>query len=423
MNENKNTGEEMMHQNESETVEIVKIEEAVEAVEKNESEVPEGFEQKESKDVPETMELTEGSLEEKRQEHEDVPETIELIEGPSEDKREEHEDVLETMGSMEESIEETMKKPEEKKESKKEKTVRLVQQARTLVQEADEESSACRMLLGDDLKEYNDAKKSLLENGFEACDRLIEKMGYRSMDSGSSDEEVVTFEPKESVKPLVVKEVSGGAFSALFLALSAGAVTAAGLIYLATEQLGMTLDISKMPSAEVTEKIASWFSTLIDVEPNVTIGTGIFGTSVLLVGAVVYALCATFKTNSNLHFAVQQFVESELYAEKKHECKSEMDRVDAHMKETIKTMKTYEVLFNEQKGKLQRILHIEGEKSKATEYHEKSFSEIRVTKELIATMKDFMNIPMSEEGKLSDVSVQRLEKVKKEMNEMIDRLY
>jgi len=331
--------------------------------------------------------------------------------------------VLEPSGLMEDSIEKKPEKPEEKKESKKQKTLRLVQQARTLEAEADEESASCRMLLADDLIGYSDAKKSLLENGFEACDTLIEKMGYKSMDSGALDEEVVTFETKEMVKPMAVKEVSGGAFSGLFTALSAGAVTAVGLVYFATEQLGMTLDISKVPSAETTQKIASWFSTLIDVEPNLTIGTGVFGAAVVSVAAVVYALRASYKTNSNLHFAVQQFVEAELYADKKYDCKSEMDRVDAHMKETIKTMKTYEVLFNEQKGKLERIIHFEGEKAKATEYHEKSFAEIRVTKELIATMKDFMNIPMSEEGRLSEVSVERLEKVKKQIDEVIDRLY
>ncbi len=120
---------------------------------------------------------------------------------------------------------------------------------------------------------------------------------------------------------------------------------------------------------------------------------------------------------------MKQFVEAELYAEKKSDCKVEMEKVDAHMKETIKTLKTYEILFNEQQGKLQRILHIEGEKEKATEYHEKSFAEIRETKKLIRTIKDFMAVSMSEEGKLSEESVLRLEKVKTQMDHMIDRLY
>ncbi len=78
---------------------------------------------------------------------------------------------------------------------------------------------------------------------------------------------------------------------------------------------------------------------------------------------------------------MKQFVEAELYTEKKANCKVEMDKVDAHMKDTIDTLKTYEVLFNEQKGKLQRILFIEGEKEKSTEYHDKSFTEIRDTKD------------------------------------------
>jgi hypothetical protein len=100
-----------------------------------------------------------------------------------------------------------------------------------------------------------------------------------------------------------------------------------------------------------------------------------------------------------------------------------MDKVDAHMKESIETLKMYEVIFNEQKGKLERILHIEGEHQKSTEYHEKSYTEIRETKELIETIKHFMMMPMSEEGKLSEKSVLLLQRAKTKMDKILERLY
>jgi len=183
------------------------------------------------------------------------------------------------------------------------------------------------------------------------------------------------------------------------------------------------LYIDKVPSAEITEKIAAWFSTWVGMDPNMYVGAGIFGVSVLAVTVIVYALRVSLKANSNLHSAVKQFVEAELYAESKSDCKVEMDKIDAHMKETIKTFKTYEILFNEQQGKLQRIVHIEGQKEQATEYHEKSYAELRETKKLLRIIKDFMSISMSEEGKLSEESVLRLEKVKTQMDYMIERLY
>ena len=79
--------------------------------------------------------------------------------------------------------------------------------------------------------------------------------------------------------------------------------------------------------------------------------------------------------------------------------------------------------FEPQRGKLQRILHIEGEREKSTEYHDKSYAEIRDTKELIRTIKDFMDTPMSEEGKLSSKSELLLQNTKDQINKVIDRFY
>jgi len=310
-----------------------------------------------------------------------------------------------------------------KKESKQQKAKRLVEQARYIVNEADELSKECRLLLAEDLAEYEDAKINLKEHGFDSCTALLETMGYRSSFEETEAKETVVIEAKEEVAPMVIKEVSSGRFTGIFSALLAGSATAVGLVYFATEKLEMTLDISKVPSPEVSEKIASWFSTLVGMEPNVYVGTAVFGLSVAAVMAIVYSLRVTLKVNSNLHHAVKQFVEAELYAEKKADCKDAFENVEAHMKESIKTFKTYEVLFNEQQGKLKRIAHIEGEKSDASEYHEKSFREIRDTQKLIEVIKDFMAVPMSKEGKLSEESVARLETLKKEMDHMIERLY
>lgn len=361
----------------------------------------------------------------------DEDETSDIIEQIEKEFLEEAEDQIEDTiddqrieEDFEDNVEEEEVVPEtKKKESKRQKTKRLVEQARAIVKEADDESSECRLLLRDDLADYEDAKMNLKERGFDTCNALLEKMGYRSTDGEPVEEEAVVFESKAIAEPMLIKEVSSGKFTGVLSALIAGGVAAVGLVYLATEKLGMTLDISKVPSPQITESIAGWFSTLIGMESNMYVGAAIFVLCILLVMAIVYGLRVSLKANTNLHFSVKQFVEAELYAENKSDCRVNMEKVDAHMKETIKTLKTYEILFNEQQGKLQRILHIEGEKEKATEYHEKSFAEIRETEKLIRTIKDFMSVSMSEEGKLSEESVLRLEKVKTQMDYMIDRLY
>ena len=326
--------------------------------------------------------------------------------------------------NLEQDAKDTTVTVKKKKEKKHHEALRHVEQAKKIVKEADEQTQACKLLLVGDLKEYEEAKDALRRGGLDACASLLEQLGYKSnSDEISVEEKVVVFEPKEELAPLALKNVSSGKFTGLIYALIGGVVTATGLTYLATEKLGITLDITKVPSTESMGNIVSWFSQGVGLESNVYIGAGILALASLSVMAAIYAIRVSLKGTDNLHFAVKQLVEAELYTEAKGECKAEMDKVDAHMKETVETLKMYEVLFNEQKGKLERILHIEGSKEKSTEYHEKSFLEIRETKELIRTVKDFISISMSEEGKLSKQSVLFLQRAKTQMDKMLERLY
>jgi len=311
-----------------------------------------------------------------------------------------------------------------KREKKHSKALHLVEKAKEIVREAEEQNQACKLLLAGDLKEYDEAKESLRKGGLDVCVSLVEKLGYTSKgDTVYEEENVVVFEPKEELEPIVLKNVSSGKFTGFMLALVGGVGTTVGLIYLATEKLGTTIDITKVPSVETMEHTVSWFSTAVGLESNAYVGAGLLAVASLSVMALIYTIRVGLRGGKNLHFAAKQLVEAELYTEKKADCKKEMDKVDAHMKETVSTLKMYEVLFNEQKGKLERILHIEGIKGKSSEYHEKSFAEIHETKELIRSIKDFIVTPMSEEGKLSERSVKFLQRAKLQMDKMLERLY
>jgi len=314
--------------------------------------------------------------------------------------------------------------PKKKKIKKHVEALSLVEKAKQIVKDADEQNEACKLLLAGDLQEYEEAKNALKAGGLDACNALLEKLGYQnSTENETIEEKVIVFEPKDELDPIVLKNVSSGKFTGFIYSLIGGVVTAGGLVYLATEKLGITLDITKRPSMETMENIATWFSTAVGLDANVYVGTGILALASLSVMGLIYGMRVALKGNKNLHFAAKQLEEAELYTEHKGNCKAEMDKVDAHMKDTVALLKLYQVVFNEQKGKLERILHIEGSKEKSSEYHEKSFLEIRDTKELIRTIKDFISTPMSEEGKLSQKSVNFLQRAKTQMDKMLERLY
>lgn len=332
-------------------------------------------------------------------------------------------DIEEKIEEESEQSEESLEDPPLPKNMKKHiKAKHLVEKAKKIVNEANKRIESCRLLLETDLKEYGDAKSELKKGGLDACVLLLNQLGYQTKED-EKEKTTPVFEPKEDVKPMVLKDVSSGKFSGLIYALFGGIATAIGMVYLATEKLEMTLNVTKVPSEGVMQSILAWFSTIIGVQENVAIGTGVLGFVVFVVMILIYVIRVSLKARSNLHFAVKQFVEAELYTEQKSNCKQEMDKVDAHIKDSIETMKTYEVLFNEQKGKLQRILYIEGSKEKSAGYHDKSYLEIRDTKELIHSITDFMDISMSEEGQLSSKSVLYLQNAKDQIDKILKRFY
>jgi len=284
---------------------------------------------------------------------------------------------------------------------KQDAAVLLVKKAKHIVQDAEAQMEACKLLLSDDLKGYEDAKESLRSGGMDECEALLEMLEY----SGESREEEenensIVFEAKEEVPPVTIQEVSSGKFTGFLLALLFGAVT----------------------TEETCNAILSWFGSLVG-SSDPMMGGALLGTAVLLVMWIVYAIRVSLKAGSNLQFAKEQLQKAEEYASLKGTCKEEMDKVDAHIKDAIGMMQTYEIIFNEQKGKLRRIQHLEKEGKESVSYHQKSLKEMEDTYDLIGAIKDFLNTSMSEEGKLSGKSTLFLYRAKNRLEKMIDRLY
>lgn len=357
-------------------------------------------------------------------------ETVETAEDHTEET-EEH-----TADSV--SEEHTEAEPEEEKQesadidahianlTKHDAAILLIKKAKHIVHDAEAQMDACQMLLSDDLKEFEQAKQSLMEGGMDESEALLNALGYSKDENGEDQEEEedrVVFETKEEIPPVYIRDISSGKFTGFILALLAGLVTLIGMLYVATEKVGVTLDVSKIPSKEVLDKVLGWYGSFIGRADDAMVGGSIVLIAVLLVMWIVYKIRVSLKAGSNLHFAKEQLRKAEEYASAKGTCKDEMDKVDAHIKDAVSTLKTYEVVLHEQQGKLKRIQHIEQSGEETPEYHEKSLKEMDDTYDLIKTIKEFLNTPMSEEGKLSGKSTLFLYRAKNRLARMIERFY
>jgi len=380
---------------------------------KEQSEAPEVNVEGKEKEMAETQPEIAGELqEEATQSEETAEETVSEENAEVSEAVEESEENEESEGEIDEHLGDL---------KKNDAAVLLIKKAKHIVHDAEAQMEACKLLLSDDLKEFEDAKTSLKNGGMEESEELLDALGF-DKDEADEPEEVIAFEAKEEVSPVYIRDVSSGKFTGFLLALIFGVATLLGLVYVATQKLGIPLDLNKIPTAETRNSVLSWFGSLVGMNDPM-VGGAMLAVVVLLVMWIVYAIRVSVRASSNLEFAKEQLKQAEEYASLKGTCKDEMDKVDAHIKDAIEVMKTYEVIFNEQKGKLRRIQHIEQSGQESPEYHEKSLKEMEDTYDLIKAMKDFLNMPMSEEGKLSGKSTLFLYRAKNRLEKMIDKLY
>lgn len=330
-------------------------------------------------------------------------------------------EILEELKEQEEVVE---VEPEIKKSNKYIQAQTLVEEAEEIIKGCDEQSESCKLLLESDLKAYEDAQVSLNNNGLEDCVLLLEKLGYADFSTYRSDEEQnLVFETAEEVLPFETKSIKSGRFTGVIYSFISMIAMLIALVYLATEKLGVTLDITRIPSVQMSSDIVSWFSIGLGFEKSLYIGSTIVIFASLFVAVLTYMIRVHLRSTNNLDFAQKQLEEAQVYQTAQGLCKWEMGRVEGHMKETLNTLNLYGVILREQKNKLERVLYIEGEKTQESEYHTKSLKEIHDTKSLIEMVQDFISLPMSQEGKLSEKSVIYLEQSKITINKVITRFY
>ncbi len=311
--------------------------------------------------------------------------------------------------------------PSEPKPKKQIIAKQLVSEAKEMVESTEAQMQECRLLLENDLKAYNEAKAELRANALEQSEALLEELGY---DPSKEEEDTILFEPAEEIPPVEPKDISSGKFTAFIMAVLVGMGALVGLVYLATEKLQMTLDLSKTPDRSTLEKLFGWFAQTVGYTgvSSYYVGIAVVTAAILLLMVLVYWIRVALKANKNLHFAQKQLEDVKEYVARKTNCKEEMERVDAHIKDAIATLKDYEILLAEQNGKLRRILHFEGFHDDQREYAPRSQETMQVTQSLVETIKRFIATPMSEEGKLSGKSTLFLHSAKEKIRKVLETL-
>lgn len=377
-------------------------------------------EQNENAENAENIEETSGVIEEEMVQNEETVKTEE----------EEVEAAEETSEASDEASQEPVNETDEadvdgqiQNMKKNDAAKMMVNKAKIIVKESEAQLDECKLLLASDLEHYEKAKQDLKNNGLNASEVLLSQLGYEAEESAELDDDMVVFEPKTEVEPIQIKDVSSGAFTGAIMALIAGVATLIAMVFVAMTKLNISWYVSTVFTKETLTPVIQWYANLVGMGQQPMVGAALIGLAVLLVMWIVYKIRVSIRASHNVNMAKAQLESAEAYSAQKGTCKEEMDKVDAYIHDAIQILKTFEVVLHEQEAKLERIYYIEQEKIETSDFHHKSNIEMKDTQELINAIKDFMSVPMSEEGRLSGKSSLFLHRAKSRVQKVLDRLY
>jgi len=315
-------------------------------------------------------------------------------------------------------IENKILKPIKKNEQAKE----LIKNSIELISQADSEIEATKESIAKDVRQFEEIKNTLLSSTITQSQILLEKASFVYTKPESDDPfEISLGNTNSNIK---VRNISGGGITAFILAILAMLATAVGWIFVASTKVGVTIQPPVIPDDASINKIMSWIGGgMTGGEGNPLFGMITVGLTALIIGFMVYKLYVSIKENKNLKVANDTFEKSHIYVNKQKESKTEMEKIDEHIKKVVPLLEDYKVLLDEQNAKLQRIIHVEGILEDNSQYHQSSLQEMQESERLMEKAEELMTIPITKEGKINEKSINALNEARTIYEYYISKIY
>jgi len=304
-----------------------------------------------------------------------------------------------------------------------------MKEAESLIAAANDEVKEVHTVVDEHLALFEEEKSALSNGALEKIDGLFAKLNYNySKDELPEPFEVSLGTTKEDLK---VSNIGTGRFSGLLLSLLGVVGTAGAWIYFAAQKTGTALDpstidlahLENIPTDEKLQPMFNWIGGgMTGGAGNAMLGMGTLVATSLLVGYVVYKMRVSLKENKNVKVANGVFDKSHAYVENQKESKNEMEKIDTHIQEITPLLADYRVLLDEQAGKLQRVVHVEGELENSS-YHSNSQQIMRESDELMTRIEKLMNTSISNDGRVNEASVKALMEAKEAYGTYVTNLY
>ncbi|HHD75810.1 MAG TPA: hypothetical protein ENK82_07120 [Campylobacterales bacterium] len=327
------------------------------------------------------------------------------------------------MDSSYEALETTMAQPEVKK-NKLLEAKELIEASQDLVAKVDSDVQECKVGISEAADAFDTVKRNFNNITLKSCEGLLEKAGYEYINHEESEEFELNVDPNQP-SDFYVKRLSSGRFVGLLLATLVALLAVGAWIYYAATKLGIDLaSVTIENSVSHINPVLTWIGgEMIGANGNMMIGALVLAFSALALGWVVYALYLTLKGNKNLRIAKEMHEKSNEYCMTQEECKAEMKRVDAHLREATREVKNFETILEEQAAVLKRILHVEGVYDEEKAYHPSSKKVMRETEKILKSIEKLSNTAITKNGKLNFQSVTALSEARAVYADYLSRIY
>ncbi|MCK5853939.1 MAG: hypothetical protein KAG56_01870 [Sulfurovaceae bacterium] len=300
---------------------------------------------------------------------------------------------------------------EEKPVSKNAHAKKLIDDSRELIATIDSDVSETKNVVAQNISTLKESKVELTNSTIAHSRILLAKVNHPY----TQDDDFTPFEVEMRTSPekVAVKSIGSGWFTGFILAILGVIITALTWLFVSSKLTGEVFLLDKMP----TDALFSWMGG------NPQVGMGVIAVSSLLIGYLIYKLKTSMKQNKNLKSANSTFEQSSIYVSTQKEAKSEIIRVDEHIKVVTPLIRNYKVLLDEQNAKLERIIHIEGELENHAQYQRTSQEVMEDTEKLMESVERLISTSITQEGRLNEFSQNALIDTKVLYESYLSKLY
>ncbi|MBD3793354.1 MAG: hypothetical protein IE889_04240 [Campylobacterales bacterium] len=326
-------------------------------------------------------------------------------------------------GVLEEEEEPIKVTPVVKKQlSRNEEAKELIKSAEALVNQADKEVNNVKEVVSKNVYKFEEAKANILNTTMVHNMILLERANFEHHKEVMGEPFEISLESMPDHFSLA--KITSGRFSGFLLAILGIIVTVVAWILAASSQTGVAVSPEKVPDDASLNTLMTWIGGgMTGGVGNPELGMITLITTALLVGWAIYKFRVAMRETRNFRVAHEAFEKSHSYVDNQKEVKSEMERMNEHLKAAVTIINDYKILLDEQNAKLQRILHIEGQLDEFDAYHYTSQAVMQDSEKLMNRMENLLSTPVTKEGRLNEASEYALIEAKALYESYVSWLY